>query len=439
MKKVLIVCAVLGFLCQGMGLAVPVSGSWQTRLLLILEGPQPKIVSPTFALESLLQLQLELSGLKIKSLTALSTVGLEAQIFNLSFSIGPLTLTDIFIFSRNIIEVEEVLPKIFQIRFVRPDPGGIVGQYLPLLYPDPVTPYARLALLLGPTLTEPVILRKKTVEAQLAIGGLTLKIVGLFANFGEESQWEVGTLLVLSGETVSGLRARSETYIGARRGLECFAECTPEVQFPQGRVVSGFEFEYERLTLSNIKLLGITIELDGAFNFNLTEGPGPIAYLQITSFFRLEPLKLDITDILYFNSDLLLGWHTLITSWSVGEAFVMAIWTDLSGGFTFALREFFTGLSLGSFSFTSDLLTCASEPSCSSFWLAPIYQHDLSLSWKGGPWSARVLFSFLGFLRPLNKFVATFGYEKQGWSWHIGMAIQPSGLKVQEFFVSWRF
>jgi hypothetical protein len=58
------------------------------------------------------------------------------------------------------------------------------GQYLPFFYKDLVTPYAQLALLLGPTLTESVILRKKIVEAQLVLGGVTVRAVGLVANFG---------------------------------------------------------------------------------------------------------------------------------------------------------------------------------------------------------------------------------------------------------------
>lgn len=195
--------------------AAPLGGSWETRLLLILDGPQPKIVAPPFAFESILRLDLNLSGLQITSLTAASTLGIEAQVFQMSATLGALTLKDIFLFSRNIVEVEH---QYYQITFVQPDPGGVVGQYIPIFYKDLVTPYAQLAQLLGPTLTDPVILRKKIVEAQLAISGLTVNIVGLFANFGSASvpSWEVGAVLTVSGQTVSGVTVRSETYIGAR-------------------------------------------------------------------------------------------------------------------------------------------------------------------------------------------------------------------------------
>lgn len=416
--------------------AAPVSGRWDARFLLILDGLQPKIAQPPLAFESLLQLDLNLSGLRVRSLTALSTVGVEAQIFELGATVGALTLKDLFLFSRNIVEVEH---QYYQITFVYPNPGGIVGQYIPILYKDLVTPYAQLARLLGPTLAESVTLRKKIVEAQLVIGGLTVRTVGLLANFGPATapQWEVGVVLTVNGQTVSGVTVRSETYIGARRGFECVGECLPELQFPHGRVVSGFEFEYERLTVSNINLLGVTINIDAAANFNRAEGPAGIEYLQITSFGRAEPLALDLTDILYFNSDLALSSHTLITSWSAGDASVTAIWTDTLGGIVFSLREFTTSLSIEGVSIISDLFICAANAGC--FGLDPIYQHDVQIAFKNGPWGVDLLVVFLGLIKPLDKIVVTLSYTEKSWGWRAGTAIQPSGLKVQEFFVNLSF
>jgi hypothetical protein len=124
----LCVVALLGILCVE-GVAAPLSSSWHARLLLILDGPQPKIAQPPFAFDSILQLDLNVSGLQIRSLTALSTVGIEAQAFTLSATLGALTLTDIFLFSRNIVEADQNL----QIKLVRPDPGGVVGAVSALL------------------------------------------------------------------------------------------------------------------------------------------------------------------------------------------------------------------------------------------------------------------------------------------------------------------
>lgn len=434
--RFLIICAlvVLGMGWDD-GVAAPLSGAWQTRLLLVLEGPQSKIALPPFAVESIVRVHLNLSGLQIRALTAASTVGLEAQAFTLSFTVGALTLTDIFLFARNIVEADQN----FQIRFVRPDPGGVVGQYLPTLYKDLVTPYAQLALLLGPTLTEPVTLRKKIVEAQMILSGVTIKAVGLLANFGSAGapQWEGGAVLTLRGQTVSGVTVQSSTYIGARRGFACVGECIPELQFAQGRVVSGWEFEYERLTVSGVRLWGMTANLDVAVNLNGAEGSMGIEYLQITSSFRVEPLALDVTDILYLNSNLVLSSHTLMTGWSVGEAFVTAIWTDTRGGISFALREFITSVSLGAFSVTSDVLTCAGDVGCSG--LAPIYEHDLQLVFKNSSWRLDVLLVFLGLLKPFDKFVLAISYTEKSWGWRAGTAIQPSGLKVQEFYLTLSF
>jgi hypothetical protein len=434
--RFLALCAValFGILCFE-GVAAPLSGTWHARLLLILDGPQPKIAQPPFAFDSILQLDLNVSGLQIRSLTALSTVGVEAQVFKLSATLGALTLTDIFLFSRNIIEADQNL----QIKLVRPDPGGVVGQYLPIFYKDLVTPYAQLALLLGPTLTESVILRKKIVEAQIVLGGVTVRTVGLVANFGSAGapQWEVGAVLTLKGQTVSGVAVQSDTYLGARRGLECVGECLPELQFSQGRVVSGLNVEYERLIVNTIKLWGVTIALDAAVNLNDAEGPLGIEYLQITSSFRVEPLDLDVTDILYFDSGLALSSHTLITGWSVGDAFVTAIWTDTLGGIVFSLREFTTGLALGGVSIVSDLFVCAADAGC--FGLDPIYQHDVQIVFKNGPWAADLLIVLLGLVKPLDKIVLTISYTEKSWGWRTGTAIQPSGLKVQELFVNLSF
>lgn len=429
-----IVC--LGVLTWSSGLAAPVSGKWDARLLLILEGLQPKIAQPSLVFESLLRLNLALSGLQISSITAFSTVGVEAHVFKLNTTIGALTLINTILFSRNIVEVEH---RFYQITFVYPDPGGVVGQYIPIFYKDLVTPYAQLARLLGPTLTESVTVRKKIVEAQLVFGGVTVKAVGLLANLssGAAPQWEAGAILTVSGQTVSGVTVKSETYLGARRGFECVGECVPELQFPQGRVVSGLNFEYKRLIVTDIKFSGVTISFDTAFNFNVDEGPAGIEYLQITSFGRIEPLALDVTDILSFGSDLTLSSHTLITSWSVGDAFVLAIWTDTLGGIVFSLREFTTSFSLGGVSVTSDLFICAADAGC--FGLDPIYQHDIQLAWEHGPWKVDLLIVFLGLIKHLDKGVLTISYAEKGWSWRVGTAIQPSGLKVQEFYLALDF
>lgn len=221
------------------------------------------------------------------------------------------------------------------------------------------------------------------------------------------------------------------------RGFECVGECIPELQFPQGRVVSGLNFEYERLTLSSMKLAGVTLGVDAAINLNDSEGPAGIEYLQITSSARIEPLALDLTDILYLNSNLLLSSHTLITGWSVGDLFITAIWTDALGGVAFALREFITSFSLENVSITSDLFTCASQPGC--FGLNPIYQHEVQIAFKHGPWAADLLVVFLGLIKPLDKIVVMLSYTEKYWSWCVSTAIQPSGLKVQELFVSLNF
>jgi hypothetical protein len=58
--------------------------------------------------------------------------------------------------------------------------------------------------------------RKKIAEVTLSIAGLTLGLRALFGNFGTSSapDFRAGLVLILSGQTVSGITVRSETWVG---------------------------------------------------------------------------------------------------------------------------------------------------------------------------------------------------------------------------------
>jgi hypothetical protein len=125
----------------------------------------------------------------------------------------------------------------------------------------------------GSMLDQPLTFRKKAAEVTLSIAGLTLGLRALFANFGTVSapNFVVGTVLILQGKTVSGIDVRSETWIGARQGFECFGECKPNqrlgtqnaflfVPYPStgGIVVPGFQPEEEKLYITGLRFAGLT-------------------------------------------------------------------------------------------------------------------------------------------------------------------------------------
>jgi hypothetical protein len=126
----------------------------------------------------------------------------------------------------------------------------------------------------------------------------------------------VGTVLILQGKTVSGIDVRSETWVGARQGFECFGECKPIerlgnqnaflfVPYPAtgGIVVSGFQPEEEKLYITGLKLAGITHQ--AVIEFQLrgtgadTRQPTFVAIASSTP--RITPLGITVSNIVRFD------------------------------------------------------------------------------------------------------------------------------------------
>jgi hypothetical protein len=167
-------------------------------------------------------------------------------------------------------------------------------------------------------LEEPLTFRKKAAEVTLNIAGLTLGLRALFANFGTVSapNFNIGTVLILQGKTVSGIDVRSETWVGARQGFECFGECKPNqrlgtqnayifVPYPAtgGIVVPGFQPEEEKLYITGLKLAGLTnnivieMQLAGAG----ADARQPTFVAIQTSTPRITPLGISVTNIARFD------------------------------------------------------------------------------------------------------------------------------------------
>jgi hypothetical protein len=167
-------------------------------------------------------------------------------------------------------------------------------------------------------LDQPLTFRKKAAEVTLSIAGLTLGLRALFANFGTVStpNFNIGTVLILQGKTVSGIDVRSETWVGARQGFECFGECKPNqrlgtqnaflfVPYPAtgGIVVPGFQPEEEKLYITGLKFAGLTntivieMQLAGAG----ADSRQPTFVAIATSTPRITPLGITVSNVARFD------------------------------------------------------------------------------------------------------------------------------------------
>jgi hypothetical protein len=346
-------------------------------LLIVCEGDVNKIDRILVKFEADLLLTLSISGLELTSSTSFTFKGIEAQIFWAKATVGAMTFENALVFAPNIMEFEEVRSgsgtRFYCLRQSAPidysvvypagcaysssagilDPvfGYIPWGYLFFVgYDEQTGPIGNLMMGqffdatnpifgfygLASLLDQPLVFRKKAVEVTLSIAGLTLGLRGLFANFGTAlvPSFTVGTVLILEGTTVSGIKVRSETWVGARQGFECFGECKPNqrlgvqnafifVPYPAtgGIVVSGFQPEEEKLYITGLALAGTRHSILMEMQFN---GAGASS-LQPTGLFiqsaaRVTPLNLSITNIARFSAGLTFVRDQIIFQVSFGDA-----------------------------------------------------------------------------------------------------------------------
>jgi hypothetical protein len=323
------------------------------------EDPINKIDRILVKFEADLLLTMSISGLELTSSTSFTFKGVETQIFWAKATVGAMVFETAMVFAPNIMEFEEVRSgsgtRFYCLNRSAPedysdvDPTGCAyGSGAGIL--DPVYGYIPWAYLFfvgyseqtGPIgnimmanlfdainplvpayghtslLNYPLTFRKKAAEVTLSIAGLTLGLRALFANFGTVAapNFTIGTVLILAGKTVSGIDVRSETWIGARQGFECFGECKPNqrlgtqnayifVPYPAtgGIVVPGFQPEEEKLYITGLKLAGLThsiiieMQLAGAG----ADARQPTFVAIQTSTPKITPLGISVTNIARFD------------------------------------------------------------------------------------------------------------------------------------------
>jgi hypothetical protein len=352
--------------------AAPITGSFSFEIVfypqvgctidpngdIICDDPINKIDRILVKFEADLLLTMSISGLELTSSTSFTFKGLETQMFWAKATVGAMVFETALVFAPNIMEFEEVRSgggtRYYCLNRSAPDNYGVdpingcaSGSGAGVL--DPVygfntwgdmliLGYSPLANLIvgrwadgqfdawhtpspnvpGSMLDQPLTFRKKAAEVTLSIAGLTLGLRGLFANFGTTSapSFVVGTVLILQGKTVSGIDVRSETWVGARQGFECFGECKPNqrlgtqggfifVPYPAtgGIVVPGFQPEEEKLYITGLKLAGLTntIVIEMQFGGAAADARQPTFVAIQTSTPRITPLGITVSNVARFD------------------------------------------------------------------------------------------------------------------------------------------
>jgi hypothetical protein len=354
--------------------AAPVTGSFGLDLVFFpANGGDFKIDYVAVKFEADLVLSISISGLDLTSTTLFTFQGVEVQLFSVKATVGAMTFTTVLAFAPNILEFEDVrsgatASRGWCLRDTAPGPlpaaascangfsaglnlvGGIPPielSFFSLFLSDPVVQNIYLGLWTDALLTAPgnftvsqltpeLTFRKKVAEVTLSIAGLTLGLRALFGNFGTSSapDFRAGLVLILAGQTVSGITVRSETWVGARQGFECFGECKPASRL--GFIISTFapvpslggivgpsipfEPQEEKLFITGLTLAGIRNDIVMEF---VLAGAGASSLqptnMSITSTWRITPLRLTITNIARFGAGLTLLRDIMLFGINIGE------------------------------------------------------------------------------------------------------------------------
>jgi hypothetical protein len=405
--------------------AAPVSGSATLDIVFMpspLDNPTPtKIDKILVKLELDLLLTLSVSGVDITSQSTFTFRGLEYQSFVFTGTIGALVARSQFIFAPNIIEIHAVRDSLglpaYCVDLADPaltDPNGWncttavdAGEHLLYLLIEGADLYLTNVQYLHPALRnlflasfmeaqssdplgQPLTFRKKIADLSLSLAGLTIGLHGMFANIGSATtpSWRMGIVASVEGQTVSGITIRGESWIGARQGLECFAECKPLEIVRGGMVESQFTFYEEKLFIRNLKVAGVTF--GARLEFQFFDAPVGLQFVELTQNFKLAPFNLEINNTLNIvGPSLTLLSDTFVTQLKVGDVSMTVvgyIWPNITGAFNLYWSRLISVFDPPGMKVISDLQFCNEELSCSSY----LFFHDLSLSATVGDMSINI-------------------------------------------------
>jgi len=417
-----------------------------------------KIDLGVFKFEMDVVLALSISGLGVTSTSVLTFKGIEYQAFTVGATLGALTLKNILVFAPSITEIEFVRTSdLAHLRYCvrRAAPGDVTPPFRDCPLPDSYLYWlledvgvyhptvANLALAQafdnGGMLDADLTLRKSVFDLTLPIAGLLFSLHGIAANFGAVTpEFRTGFVLSVEGQTVSGLTVRSETWIGARQGLECFAECKPLERLYGGIVIDEFTPQEEKIFIRNLKIWGITFNVRAEFQlFGETDLTGRncstqvICLLEITTIGQIQPLNLTLNNTLRLGPGLDAKFNVLATTLKIGDAAVEAFWEfypDSIGAWKVYLAQLVGSFDPPGLHVQSEIKLCTgvSLVLCST---DNILKHTLTLSAAIGDFRGELRVIFLGLIKDFY----------QAWvdaSWRLGPVELTSSAVLTVEYIS---
>lgn len=386
---------------------------------LIDEDDCSKIDLSAFKFESDVLVNLALSGLQITSTSVFTFKGLEYQALSFFMTIGALSFSDIIVFAPSITEIALVRnASSLSVRYCILDsaPGSVSpplrscplfdSRLYWLLESDGFYHPAVANLILaqifddgGMLQPKTLTLRKKVADLAFTVAGMTVSTRALIANLGSISApaFRIGLVLGLEGQTVSGILIRSETWIGARQGLECFAECKPLERLYVGIVTDEFSFQEEKLFVRNVQFLGLT------FHFLLEVGAvcaeDFLCYAEIVTVAPIQPLGLELTNTLRFGPGISEHFDALSTSLRFGDMSVLALWYfyPRTGSWRAQIARIISSFDPPGLTVSSDVQLCTGTAYlfCSS----GVAKHTLSLEAVIGNLTLDTKLIFIGLIK----------------------------------------
>lgn len=336
-------------------LAGPISGQGMVSVFFEPANPgESKLDQIAMDVETGLRVQMAVGEISLSSISLFSFKGAEFQAFELLAGTA-ISMRHVGIFAPNILEV--AADPFWTVRKAVPElpgcpPGCLTG--LPLrMFLDELASPLDLSKMLDPTLNEPLQFRKLISQLGLELAGLKFSVTLLIANWGSPTtpSFETGVIFEVGGLTVGGLEVLAQTYIGARQGWECFGECKPWERFFEGQVVSGFDFQEEKLIVRNLRIAGMTFGFELVFDF------AGVGFSQLAIFARGSILGLLIQQELVFDNQANPAFLRL--SWTVrwGEALLTLELIDPNGGsLDLPMKRFGLLVEWGAITFRNELV-----------------------------------------------------------------------------------
>jgi len=416
--------------------AAPISGSLSAELVIapdcnrvvslgpVLQAKFCKLVNqPFFKFETDLNVTLLISGLEITSISVFTFKGLELEEVQVRGTIGALASKTRLVFAPNLTEIQFIrnttsLSTRYCVDFQNSDVSTVLTSFEACPIPDASLYYLfedmgvfhpivqKLALAFASDSVGHhnglIQLVQETFELNLSVAGLVIGTRALLNNSGtaQGPHFDMGLLFSVEGITDSGIILRAETYVGARAGLECYAECTPLERSYRGKVVPGLIVQEVKLFTRNLVIAAITNNVRAEFAFtdgNITQPD--FSFLEWNQRFRLTPLNLAISNTVRFDGTLQTRFDSLITEYKTGHLMVTADFYFYPGSTkTFELQqvELIGSFELPGIAISSDLLLCAGRLT-SVLCTQGVLEHDIYLSGVVGNlrFGAKIIFNGL--------------------------------------------